>query len=74
MKPSERLRLVMKDKKITSKELAERSGRAPITVYGMFSRDKNTKKDGMTYRVVEELVEAMGCEIVIRDKETGKEY
>ena len=45
----------------------ERSG-SKQTLYNMMSRD------AMTFATVEQLAEILGCEVVFRDKESGKIY
>lgn len=69
-----RIRFIMKDKRVTAAELAERTGRSRQTLYNMFYKDDHSGKTRIEHGSIEELVEALGCEIVIRDKETGKEY
>lgn len=74
MRISERIRTVMKDKKITTDELAERTGKAKQTIFNSMYKDRHATNSSMAYQNAEQMLEAMGCEIVIRDKETGKEY
>lgn len=68
MGAAERLRAIAKDKKILVANMASHMGLAPQTLYNKMTR--NTMK----YNEVEDLAEYLGCEIIFRDKETGKEY
>lgn len=74
MRISSTIRSIMAFKGVKINELAEKTGRSPRTLYNTFQNDKNSKGSGMSYEVAVELAEALGCEIVIRDKETGKEF
>lgn len=74
MRASNILKIIMKEKKLKVKDLADLMGKSDRTVYNTFSRDNLSKGGGMTFENVVEYAEALGCEIVIRDKETGKEY
>lgn len=66
---SKKIKMALIDKGITQKELAERLGyQRTNSVYNMLNRDN------MTYAVVERWADAIGCEIVLRDKENGKIY
>lgn len=83
MGATKQLRMIMLDKDIKRKDFAEaylsrprimkngevqeRNGKVD-TVYVMLSRDN------MTYSTVEQMADILGCEIVFRDKETGKIY
>lgn len=68
MGASKKIKTVMADKKIKSGRVAERIGREKQYVYNILNRDN------MSYERVEQIAEALGCEIIFRDKETGKEY
>lgn len=74
MRVADRLRMVMRDKKITTDQVARKTNKAMSTIYNTFSNDRKKDIGGMTFANAEMLAEAMGCEIIIRDKETGKEY
>ena len=74
MKISYRIKAIMKEKKVTAEELAQRCNKSKQAIYNSFYRDRTTRQNGMSFANAEELAEGLGCEIVIRDKETGKEY
>ena len=74
MRASNTLRAIMVMKDVSVKELSERTGKKISTIYGTFSKDSSSKGGGMTFQNVAEYAEALGCEIIIRDKETDKEY
>lgn len=79
---SKKLRMVMLDKEIKSKDFAdaylsrpsrvdkkgERKSKSPNSVLNMLSRDN------MTYATVKEMADILGCDIVLMDRETGKIY
>ena len=74
MRASNILKTIMKEKKLKVKDLADLMGKSDRTVYNTFSRDNLSKGGGMTFENVVEYAEALGCEVIIRDKETRKEY
>lgn len=65
---SKKIRKALIDKDMKQTDLALATGRTVQTLRNMMSRDN------MTYSTVEGLVEAMDCELVIRDRKTGKIY
>lgn len=65
---SKKLRMAMIDKGITQVAFAEMIGKPTQSFYNMMNR--NT----MTFKTVEEFADALGCDVVLRDRETGKEY
>ena len=74
MRATKRIKMIMLDKDVKVADLAERTGKATSTIYNTFNNDKNTQRSGMTFETASELAEALGCELVFRDKETGKVY
>ena len=68
MGASKRLKIIMLDKDVMKKDVAENIGMDKQILYNMLY------KDNMSFKQVETIIEALGCEIVFRDKETGKEY
>ena len=74
MRASRTIKMIMIDKGIRTKELSEMVGKSPRTIYNTFYNDENTKRSGMTFEKVAELADALGCDIVFRDRETGREY
>lgn len=74
MRAANTLKTIMKDKRIKAEDLARIMDKSIRTVYNTLSRDNLSKGGGMTFENVVEYAEALGCEVVIRDKETRKEY
>lgn len=74
MRASRILKSIMARKGITVSDLARELGRSDKTIYGTFANDERSTRKGMTFENVVEMAEVLGCEIVFRDKETGKEY
>lgn len=75
---SDKLKIILKDKNVTSKELAKRIGKTPQAVYNAMCREGKESPKGkaisIEYRIVEEMLDALGCDIVFRDRETGQIY
>lgn len=68
MGASEHITKALKAKKIKKNKLAEMIGKTPRTVYNTLDRD------AMTYTMVELYADALGCDVVLRDRETGEIY
>lgn len=68
MGASKKIKKVIFDKDVKREDLAMATGRAVGTLNNLLA------KDHMMYSTVEEILYAMRCEIVFRDKETGKIY
>ena len=69
MGASKKLKVAMLDKGIKQKEMADMLGYASInSIYNALNRDT------MTYAVVERWADAIGCDVVLRDRESGKIY
>lgn len=68
MGASKKLKKAMIDKDIKQTDLSAVTGRAVQTLRNIMSRDN------MNYATVEELADALGCDIVLRDRETGRIY
>ncbi len=68
MGASRQLKAIMAYKKITTVKTAEDLGKATQTLYNMLQRDT------MKYSEVEKIADALGCDIVFKDRETGKEF
>lgn len=62
------IKQILKDQKVSQIELANRVGCSKQTVYNVMHQDS------MSLQTLEKYVEALGCEILIRDKDTGKFY
>ncbi len=74
MRASRKLKMIMADKGMKINQLSEMVGKSPQTLYNTFYNDEKTKRSGMTFEKVAELADALGCDIVFKDRETGKEY
>lgn len=69
MGASKKIKIALMDKGIKQNELAHRLGYKSInSVYNMLGRDN------MTYAVVERWADAIDCDVVLRDRATGKIY
>lgn len=69
MGASKKIKMALLDKGIHQNELAQRLGYKGInSIYNMLSRDN------MTYAVVERWADAIGCDVVLRDRVSGKIY
>lgn len=68
MGAKKKLKMVMIDKGINQIDLAEMTGRKIGTLRNMLFRDN------MAYTTVEELADALGCDVILRDRKTGKLY
>ena len=62
------INMAVASKKITQKELAERCGMPTQSLYNMLGRNTLTVKSLQT------LADAIGCDVVLKDRETGKIY
>lgn len=68
MKNFKYIQLAMKDKDMTQQALADAIDKPYNTLRNILY------KDNMTTKTLGQIAEALGCEIVLRDKETGKLY
>lgn len=69
MGASKKIKMVLLDKGIKQKELAQMLGYKGInSIYNMLGRDN------MTFSVVEHWADLLGCDVVLRDRVTGKIY
>ena len=68
MSIAKRIKKILNEKNMNIIEFAALLGRTPRTIYNMMSRDS------MYFSTVEEWLDALDCEIVFRDKRTGKIY
>lgn len=68
MGSARRLKSIMAYKGVTAVSLAETLGKATQTFYNMLQRDV------MKYSEVEKIADALGCDVVFKDRETGKEF
>ena len=68
MGASKKIKQVMIDKNIKVGELAERLGMKPQPLSNKLFRDT------MSYTDVEKMADALGCDVKIVDRETGKEF
>lgn len=65
---SKKIKMVMMDKEIKSGQVAEAIGKGKQYVYNALHNDN------MTYERVEQIADFLGCDIVFKDRKTGKEY
>lgn len=63
-----RLKTIMVYKGVTAVSLAKALGKATQTFYNMLQRDV------MKYSEVEKIADALGCDIILRDRETRQEF
>lgn len=68
MGAAERIKTIARDKKVQTADMAEHLGLATQTLYNKMCR--NTMK----YNDVEALADYLDCDIVFKDRKTGKEY
>ena len=68
MGASVHIKTAMIHKKVTQVQLAEKLGKATQTVYNTLGRDM------MRYVEVERFADALGCDVVFRDRDTGEIY
>lgn len=69
MGASKKLKMVMIDKDIKQKDMAEVLGYTNInSLYNVLNRDS------MSFEAVERWANALGCDVVLKDRETGKIY
>lgn len=68
MGASKHIKTAMIDKGIKAGTLAEKLGELPQTFYNKLSRD------ALRWGEAEKIANALNCDIVLRDRETGKTY
>ena len=68
MGASKKIKKILFDKEMTQIDLAQRAKKDVQTLRNQLYRDN------FTYASVEHLCNALNCEIVFRDKETGRIY
>lgn len=68
------LKQIMKDKKLKAQDVADEMEISRQTLYNTFNNDRRSERDGMTYENVVRYANALGCDVIIRDRTTGKEY
>lgn len=68
MGAAKHIRAIAKDKKVQLGWIGERMNMSPKGFLNKISRDT------MTFTDAEKIAEILGCEIIFKDKETGKEY
>ena len=66
MGSAEKVRKVLREKGITQIELAKRAGKSEQTLRNLLSRDS------MSYATVETLLDAVDCDIVFKDRHSGR--
>jgi len=68
MGASKHIERTLFEKNLSKKQLAEMLGKPPQTMWNQFNR--NTWK----FSEVEKIADLLGCDIVFKDRENGKEY
>lgn len=68
MGASRQLKTIMVYKGVTAVSTADKLGKARQTFYNMLQRDV------MKFSEVELIADALGCDIIFKDRETGKEF
>ncbi len=68
MGAAEKIKMVAKDKKITYGNLGELIGMKPKMFY------KKLDRNSMSYTDAEKIADALNCDIIFKDRKTGKEY
>ena len=68
MSASKKIKMIMLDKDIKTDKLSAFLGIPKQTIYNKFCRDT------MKYNDVESIADFLGCDIVFKDRKTGKEY
>ena len=68
MGASDKLKAVMKHKHIKQTQLAEMTGKDLQALRNMLYRDN------MTYATIEQLADALGCDVVLIDRKTRKQF
>lgn len=62
------IKTAMTAKGISQRDFAEKTGRITQTFYNMLNRDT------MKFSEVEAIADALGCDVVLRDRETGQYF
>ena len=65
---SEHIKNALKAKKLKIRDLAEMTDTPEQTLYNAMSRDS------VPFKTVEMYADAIGCDIIFRNRETGEEY
>lgn len=68
MGATKHIKMAMTDKDIKPRQLADRLGMIPQTLYNKLSRDS------MTFTDAEAIADMLDCDIVLIDRKTGKRY
>lgn len=66
---AKRIKMILLDKGVSQKELSNRLGyEGKNTIYNLLGRDNPT------FATVEKWADVLGCDVVFRDRKTGKIY
>ena len=68
MGASKKIKMVLVDRELTQVDLAKITGKHIQTLRNLLHRDS------MSYETVESIADALGCDIVFKDRVTGKIY
>lgn len=74
MGASKQLRQIIKDKGIKFKEFAKEYNPESKSEYKTQLVSNMLTRDNMTFATVEDMADILGCDVVFRDRETGKIY
>lgn len=74
MKISEKFKKVMKTKRITEQDIADNLNISKKTVSNTFYNEAHGNPRGMTIDTMMKYADVLGCDVIIRDRETGEEY
>lgn len=66
MGAKKKIKLLLAEKGITQTALARKAGKSEQTLRNLLARDS------MRYETVEQLLDVIDCDIVFRDRKTGK--
>ena len=74
---SDKLKAVLKKEKVSVKQLASMLGKSPQTIYNTMNAEgkatpEKKRQISISYGSVEEMLDALGYEIVFRNKTTGE--
>lgn len=68
MGAAKKIKMVLVDREMTQVDLAKKTEKAPQTIRNLLSRDS------MSFSAVEAFADALDCDVVFRDRKTGKLY
>lgn len=73
---SDKLKKALKREKVSIKDLAEKMGKSPQTLYNTLHNEGVTMDSGRVvcakYNTVEQMLDVLGYDLVFRNRETGE--